>query len=100
MARIFLVKAFRPLEYYTVTQPLGVMYLASVLRQHGHEVGILDMIADVLTPEEACERAKEFEPDLVGIHSLSHEAPAMHELARVLGGRPLVLATHQPVVVP
>jgi len=86
MARILLYKAFRPLEYYTVTQPLGLMYLASTLRQHGHEVAIVDMIADVLSPEDAVERAKPFAPDLVGIHAMTHEAPTMHTLARLLKG--------------
>jgi radical SAM superfamily enzyme YgiQ (UPF0313 family) len=51
-----------------VFPPMGILYLAAALRQGGrHEVRLLDCILDRLTPKAAAERAKAFNPDVVGL---------------------------------
>src|SRR6516225_3448707 len=47
-------------------QPLGVLYIAAVLRQHGIDVTVLDADIDGLTVDEIVERILAAEPDLVG----------------------------------
>ena len=47
--------------------PLGVFYLASCLRQRGHEVAVIDGEAKNLTAADILERTEQFQPGLVGI---------------------------------
>lgn len=83
--RILLVKP-RPtsvqfgLAPFFQTEPLGLMYLSSALRQHGHDVMLADMRFERRT---ATSILKEFRPQLVaisGLHVL--EAPGVVALAR------------------
>ena len=46
--------------------PLGLAYLASVARDLGCDVRIIDSLAEDLTLEEIKARLKKFYPDLVG----------------------------------
>ncbi len=50
-----------------VFPPLGVAYIAAVLRMYGHESQIIDMEAENLTSSEVISRISEFEPDVVGL---------------------------------
>ncbi|WP_300161641.1 radical SAM protein [Solidesulfovibrio sp.] len=51
-----------------VFPPMGILYLAGVLRAGGrHEVALVDCILDRLGPEEAAARAAAFAPDVVGL---------------------------------
>jgi len=65
---------------YGVTTPLGVMYLASVVRKKGHLAKVLDMRFE-------SQRAKlditmrEFSPDVIGLSAITIEADAMHGIA-------------------
>ena len=47
--------------------PLGICYIASVLIQQGHNVSIIDCIAESLTLDELKNRIKMDNPDLIGI---------------------------------
>ena len=47
--------------------PLGLGYIAAVLREGGHEAHLLDPEAEGLTREELLARILEIQPDLVGI---------------------------------
>jgi anaerobic magnesium-protoporphyrin IX monomethyl ester cyclase len=49
--------------------PLGVFYLAAYLRQHGHQVEVIDGEARGLQAEDIAVRAGKFQPALVGISS-------------------------------
>jgi anaerobic magnesium-protoporphyrin IX monomethyl ester cyclase len=49
--------------------PLGVFYLAAYLRQHGHQVEVIDGEANNLDAKDIVARAAEFQPGLVGISS-------------------------------
>ena len=64
-----------------IVQPLGLMYIASALRERSnHEIKILDMKAHFLSDEQALQEIKSFSPDIVGIKTLTSEATAVHEL--------------------
>ena len=49
--------------------PLGVYYLAAYLRQHGHQVAVIDGEARRLTAEEIVVQMDAFRPGLVGLSS-------------------------------
>lgn len=83
MAKLHLIKTRKELPYNHVTQPLGLMYIASfLLREKRHEVKITDMAADNLSVEEACKNIEEDSPTVVGLSALSVEASVMHMLAK------------------
>jgi anaerobic magnesium-protoporphyrin IX monomethyl ester cyclase len=50
--------------------PLGLGYLASVLRQAGHQVEVLDINAHRFTPAEVEEKIKSLDFDVVGIGAI------------------------------
>ncbi|MFH1369614.1 MAG: radical SAM protein [Elusimicrobiota bacterium] len=51
--------------------PLGLGYIASVVRQRGHEVMLVDPEAEGLSLYEAIKRIKQFNPDLAGLSSVT-----------------------------
>jgi radical SAM superfamily enzyme YgiQ (UPF0313 family) len=56
----------------TNAQPLGFGYLASVLRQEGFDdIKILDACSLNLTVDDAVQYAREYEPDIVGITTMT-----------------------------
>ena len=75
--------------------PLGVFYLASCLRQRGHEVAVIDGEAENLTAADILQRAAQFQPALVGISTTTvafHRAlEVARELKRRRPDRPIVL---------
>ena len=57
-------------QLHGLWSPLGIIYLGTILRERGHEVGLFDSSFDKdLTP--TFEALKEFQPELVGISALS-----------------------------
>ena len=50
--------------------PLGLAYIASVLRERGHEIEVLDINAFRYTKEEVEDRLKDMQYDLVGMGGL------------------------------
>jgi radical SAM superfamily enzyme YgiQ (UPF0313 family) len=56
---------------HTVTPPLGLGYLASAVRQHGHDVAILDLAKERLDPERGAKAVRRLQPELVGVSILS-----------------------------
>ncbi|MCK5605262.1 cobalamin-dependent protein [Candidatus Pacearchaeota archaeon] len=86
MAKILLIKASKQPERCTfphiVSPPLGVMYLASALRNKGHQVKIVDMWLDYLDISGALKEFRKFRPDIVGVSSLNAEATLTHQLAK------------------
>ena len=75
--------------------PLGVLYLASSLREAGHVVDVIDAEAEGLSAEEVLERAESFAPDYVGVSSTTvafHRALEVVELLkRERGDVPVIL---------
>lgn len=84
--RILLIKSLkRTFDFYPMTPPLGLMYLAGYLRAKGdHEIKIMDMRVENEAIEEAIKASRKFAPDAVGISLLTPEAAAAHELAAAL----------------
>ncbi len=79
MARILLVKAghLTPANP-RVTFPLGIMSLASVLRNRGHEV----VLADTRIGQDPVDTARRFNPQIVGISALTVEAYSLYRIAK------------------
>jgi radical SAM superfamily enzyme YgiQ (UPF0313 family) len=87
LARIYFIKPNNLLPYNFVTQPLGIMYLTSVLRRHGHEVGFLDLRIHRMPPADAAEKALAFEPDIVGFSTLTLEYSVVAQVAKEIKAR-------------
>lgn len=66
--------------------PLGLLYLASYLREHHPEVDvrIVDLFADYPEPAEAAARIAALEPDLVGIGSFNVDGAVAHQVAEAV----------------
>lgn len=59
-------------EEFGVHPPLGLAYVASIIREKGHEVIIIDACNSKISMEEAVRRLKSFNPSIIGIevHSI------------------------------
>lgn len=84
MARILLGKPrFLTPDQRGLVPPMGLLYLASVLRQAGHEVRLYDAVTDL---DRAHPRFRQlvrtFAPDVVGLGAITFEAGTMEALAR------------------
>lgn len=70
-------------------QPLGVLYIAGVLKQHGTDVSVLDADIDGLTVDEIVERILNWEPDLVGFSLMTPQLiTALEASVRLKEARP------------
>ena len=67
----------------TTGPPLGLAYLASVARQEGHEVRVVDSIAESLGFDEVEKIISAYSPDLVGITSTTSMIPDMYRVAGI-----------------
>lgn len=63
--------------------PLGLCYLASLAREKGHEVKVIDAEVEMLGTERIADIISDFSPDLIGISSTT---PMFH-IARALAER-------------
>lgn len=51
--------------------PLGILYLAAVLRENGYKVGVLDAGAEKLTLQQLADKVKKANPRVVGLSSMT-----------------------------
>lgn len=58
-------------DTYVITPQLGVMYLSSYLKKHGHQTVIIDALRDNLSFNQITERIEQEKPDAIGVHVLS-----------------------------
>ena len=88
-----------------IAPPIGIFYIASVLREHGYDVMAVDLklkrhvhypLKNIFTDTSLYEQTPEstvelkaveqelllFKPDIVGISAMTIEAPAMHRIAK------------------
>jgi len=63
--------------------PLGIAYIASVLENLGHEVDILDSQALNLTLDETKKMIEKFNPDIVGVTSMTSTTRGAFEVAKI-----------------
>ena len=66
-----------------VLPPLGVAYVASALEAAGHQVGIIDAIAERLDKDVVRRRIREFQPTLVGVTAMTPTFRGALEAARL-----------------
>lgn len=83
MTKILLIRTMKiTKDYFLVSPPLGLMYIASMLRESGnYEIGIKDMRLDKLGVEDIVKKFKEFQPDIIGLSVFTQEANLMHRIA-------------------
>jgi len=84
--KILLIRTYTPVTHFSLCPPLGLMYLASSLRNASNEertIRILDMRLECMTLRAARAVIEEFGPDMIGISSLSHEASTLHDIAKI-----------------
>lgn len=65
---------------HKIVPPLGLGYLASVLRESGATCNLIDSVRDGITVDQIVARAKTFDPQLVGIPILTAVYPQAREL--------------------
>ena len=80
---IMLVRTARHMPGYTVTQPLGILYLASMLRHHGYRnIRLIDMRPDCMHTVKLVEQIRAFRPCFLGLSSLSYESSTVLEIIK------------------
>ncbi len=62
--------------------PLGLLYIAGVLNQAGHEVSITDQAGENLSDEKLKQKIKKLEPDILGLTTYSHSGQKAIELVQ------------------
>ena len=55
----------------TYSPPLGLLYMAAYLREHGHELSVVDFPATKTTYGETLDSICEFDPDIVGLSAMT-----------------------------
>jgi len=84
--------------------PLGLGYLASILRQRGHEPLIVDMPVRRLSTAAALEEVKAFEPDVVGFTCATvtflYALDMLPDFRRALPETPFILGGVHPTLDP
>jgi anaerobic magnesium-protoporphyrin IX monomethyl ester cyclase len=82
MARVLLAKARnRTFEQRGMIPPLGVLYLAAVLRARGHVVSLYDAAADRDPAARLQDLVRQWGPDVLGLSAITPEQASMAELA-------------------
>lgn len=81
---------------------LGLAYIAAYLENSGHQVRIIDGMAEKKTVGEIASEAKSF--DMVGITSITHFVPRAHETAAAIkqvdNDIPIIMGGPHPTVLP
>lgn len=88
MVRVALVQTYHRYTQFTHVHPLGLMMVASVAREHGHDdMHMLDMKVEDWTPAEACDQLEALAPDVIGLSAMTYEAGCLHEVAQEIKRR-------------
>ncbi len=84
--------------------PLGILYIAAVLEQAGHEVAVIDAAAQLLNVESTTREVEAFQPELIGIGSFTVTFETCKKLATALKASmpdvPIVLGSYHVTLVP
>jgi anaerobic magnesium-protoporphyrin IX monomethyl ester cyclase len=67
--------------------PLGLCYLAAVLKENNHEVKIIDAAVECLPIERVIRRIEDFSPHLVGITTFTSSKTSVYTLTREIKTR-------------
>lgn len=86
--KVLLVKTYFPSVNLQITFPLGIMYLASYLRNNlkgtDLDVRIIDMRLGKIRLKELEKYIMNYQPSIIGLSSLSFEAQATHSVANMI----------------
>ena len=63
---------------------IGLAYIAGALEAHGTDVKVLDMFAEHLSADDIVQRAREVQPDLVGMTVLTPSEPVCSILSAMI----------------
>ena len=63
---------------------IGLAYIAAALEQHGCTVKVLDMFAEGLSGDQIVTRARDFDPELVGMTVLTPSEPVCTILTQMI----------------
>ncbi|MAH48165.1 B12-binding domain-containing radical SAM protein [Candidatus Pacearchaeota archaeon] len=88
-------------ESASILPPLGLAYVAAVLKKEGHEVEVIDGIAEDIRLEEIGKRAIAF--DIIGVESLTAFALRAHQTAAEIKKHskvPVVMGGPHPTALP
>lgn len=78
-----LKKSYGKLKSFSNPQPsIGIAYIASVLRENGHEVIIVDAYVNSFSLTDILGKIRENSPDAVGISVLTPSADVVYEISR------------------
>jgi len=93
-----------PSNALTITPPVGLGYISSVLLEHNYDVSILDSQKESLNIEKSLRKIKEMRPDVLGISILtSNYGNAKEIVKRVKQSNPstkIVLGGPHPTALP
>ncbi len=84
MAKIILMRPKLRFENAMPNPPLGLGYIASILKKYGHQVNLLDCAIMRDSYPQIRSRIKTMNPDVIGITALSAYYGEMRRLARFL----------------
>jgi len=71
-------------KYFGMFPPLSLAWVASIAREAGHEVTIIDARTLNLSKEETLERARAFRPDIIGFMMTTYMFPETMEWVRFI----------------
>ncbi|MHA1568912.1 MAG: B12-binding domain-containing radical SAM protein, partial [Alphaproteobacteria bacterium] len=84
MAKVLLLTLFKGQKNYQVAPPLGLLYLAAILRDAGHEVRLLDLRARKEPLADHLEEIQHYAPEVIGFSVVILEAHVLREAVRTL----------------
>lgn len=79
-------RSFNPKQMYR-EYPLGVGYLGTVLKQHGHEVRVFDQNVEGLEDEHLFKEIALFQPDVVGFSVITPNYPVARRQLHAIKAR-------------
>jgi anaerobic magnesium-protoporphyrin IX monomethyl ester cyclase len=85
MSKILLIKPrFYLPNFHTITQPMGLMYIGSVLRKAGHEPKIHDCCSDCRNLRVLKRIITNWKPDFIGVSIIATELEQTREIMRII----------------
>jgi len=83
--KILLIQPFKDTALGRVSfPPVGLGYLAAMIRRDGHTVNILDCLKDVYSYDDLMWMVEEVAPDLIGINVFSISVPYVQEMTKII----------------
>jgi len=69
-------------EFVQKYEPLGLLYVAAVAREAGHDVSVIDAYAEDLDVRAVERRIEQHRPDVIGLSTLTCNGAAVYEIGR------------------